>query len=234
MDVNIKNLTKSGKRIEIHKNLPRVPFSMNCIGKSMSGKSNLIINLLSFYKKTFKKGGVYVFTKTFNAEFEKMKNVEVYYDMEIEPSQENNYATGNRVEHLLAYQKKIRESGKKPDQMLLIFDDFIVDSSFNRRRGIYSKLFAMARHYNISVLITSQNYMMIPKSIREMSMYSICFKIFGTKERQAFIEENHRDMNEDEMEVVFDAATKKKYDFLYIDAAQDKFMRNFETILHKE
>jgi hypothetical protein len=233
MDLSIKDLTKGNKRFEIHKDLPKVPFNMTMSGQSASGKTNTILNILKFYKKVFK-GNIFCFSESYNADFEKNKKVNTFYDTQIEPCQENGFATGCRLEKILEHQKKVRESGKKPEHLLLIFDDFITSNIMNKRRGTMTKLYAMARHYCISVITTSQNYILIPKQIRELSQYIVAFKIYGTKELKSFVEECHRDLPEDIFEELVQRTTDPKYSFIYIDNAKGKMMSCFKKVIHQK
>lgn len=230
MDLKIQDLTKSGKRLEIHKHLPKIPFNLIVNGQSASGKTNLILNLFKFYKKIYK-DNIFVFSESYNEEFEKLKNVNVFYDTDIKPCEENGFATGCRIERIMNHQKAIREQGGKPKHILIVMDDFINNCQFSKRRGIITKLYCMARHYNISVVTSSQNYMLIPKQIRELAQYVISFKIYGGKELKAFVEECHRVLNEKDFEELFIETTKEKYSFMYIDNAKNKFMKKFSKVL---
>jgi ABC-type transporter Mla maintaining outer membrane lipid asymmetry ATPase subunit MlaF len=63
LDLKIKNLTVSLPSVTIHPNLPTLCFSMIIVGKSGSGKSNVLCNLLLKYQRHFK-DNLYIFQKT--------------------------------------------------------------------------------------------------------------------------------------------------------------------------
>ena len=65
MNLTIKDLTKHDTVLEIHPNLPTVPFNMCVYGKSSCGKTNVIINMLNWYNKIFKNRTI-IFTKSMN------------------------------------------------------------------------------------------------------------------------------------------------------------------------
>ena len=77
----------------------------------------------------------------------------------------------NLIEKLLDYQKSKKENGNPLKNNLILMDDFITDNSFNKRRSIFDKLYSMSRHFNISVITTSQSYTLMPSSIRRLVFY---------------------------------------------------------------
>ena len=78
----------------------------------------------------------------------------------------------------------------------------------------------MARHFNISVITTSQQYTLLPASIRRLAFYSIIYKISNTSERKIMIYEqcNAIDKTEKEFEEMYDECVAEPYSFMYIDA----------------
>src|SRR5690348_714280 len=63
IDLTIKNLSVSLPKVSVHPNLPSLCFSMVVVGKSGSGKSNAICNLVLKYKNYFK-DNLYIFQKS--------------------------------------------------------------------------------------------------------------------------------------------------------------------------
>ena len=140
-----------------------------------------------------------------------------------------NEKNENLIMKLINYQKEQKKSGNKLKQYLLLFDDFILSDSFNKKRGIYDLLYSQARHYSISVITTSQQVTLLPSSIRRMSWYDICFKISNTSEKKIYIYENCNAINKSELEFeeIFDEATIDPYSFLYLDKNKNTYSKRF-------
>lgn len=216
------------KRIELHPNLMKVPFYSLVIGRGMSGKSLLIANLIHKYKSIFKDGDVILFT---HSHANTIMELRTSRKTKIFDCITNPETKENRVEKLLAYQKS-RKAAKLPlDHYLIIFDDFISAKELNSRRGIFTKIFSQARNYNVSVLLTSQEYKLIPAPVRKMSQYNLFYKVFNAKEKEAIVEENCSYLPVEEFEVLLEHATNKKFNFLMCDVDGRRFLHNFDYTL---
>src|SRR5690349_7500308 len=150
LDLTIKDLTIHDPVITVHQNIPSVPFNLNVYGSSNSGKTNCILNLFGFYRKIFK-DRIIVFTSRRNGtlySLEKNYGAKIYNSL-IDPED------GAILDKLMNFQKNMKENGDKPKNVLILFDDWISDSSFNKKRNIYDKLFSMGRHYQLSIIVTS-------------------------------------------------------------------------------
>lgn len=221
MDLTVRDMTKKRKKIIVHENLPTVPFYMTIVGKSNSGKTNLVVNQIRFYKKIFKKKYIFCFSKTYSQTLSDVKDIRMYNNM-YSPDGEN------RISILMEIQKAIKSSGGKPPQLLLIFDDMISDAELNKRRGIFTELFSMGRHYNMSIILTSQSYTLIPAVIRRMALYSIIYPIYNKKEYETMAVEMQRDKSEEEFDKIYKHCVRKQYGFMYIDMQRDRFICNFD------
>jgi ABC-type dipeptide/oligopeptide/nickel transport system ATPase subunit len=220
MDLTISDLTIHDPVISIDPRLPSVPFNMCLYGKSGCGKTNLLMHIAKWYKPVFNKRTV-IFTKSMNGSLyniAKKLNGMIHNDI------------GDIIDTIMEYQKQCKENGDKLKNVLLIFDDFISDKSLNSKRNIYDKLFSMARHYNISVIITTQQYTLLPSNIRRLAWYNIIYKISNTSERKIMIYEqcNSLDMTENEFENVYKECTGEKYGFIYIDSINGKWSNKFQ------
>src|SRR5690348_10382033 len=120
-----------------------------------------------------------IFSKTFNQSFEDLKKSMgsyVYDDLFDENGE-------NIIENVMKKQKE-RLNGKKKSNILVILDDFINDDVFNKKRSILTKLLSMGRHFDISIIIISQSWNLIPSSLRRMSGYDIIYKILNDDEKK--------------------------------------------------
>jgi len=225
--MEIVDLTPKDKStIKINDTLPELPFNMTVIGKSGSGKTNLILNFISYYKKYFK-DRVFIFTNSIDESF---KSLETSIGAQIFNSLLNENGN-NIIEIILKHQHKMlnQYSRKKLKHIVLLFDDFILDRDIQKRVSIFTKLFSQARHYNISVIITSQQFTLIPANLRRMVMYSISFGISNSKELDIMSFEYCNGINKDiyEFKTIFKDATKERYSFLYLDMKKNKYYKNF-------
>lgn len=226
------------ERITIHPHLMKVPFYLTSVGKGMSGKSVWIANVVHMYKDVFKDGRILLFTDSdcdTIMNLRRTRKVKIFdnlYDAQGE----------NIVQKLLNFQKErkeqiryLKEKGMRIEHplehYLVIFDDFITSKDLNARRGIFTKLFSQARHYQISIILTSQEYMLLPAPVRKLSQYNIFYKVFKENERQKIIEENHEFLSPEEFETMWDFATDKPYNFLMCDVDNRRFLHNFDYIM---
>ena len=225
MDLSIRDMTSNNFKSKIiDGRLPTIPFNLVCYGKSMSGKTNALLNLIFWYKKQFK-DRIIVLTSSLDGSLISLKQnlgAVVLTDILNENGE-------NVLERLINYQTEQKENGEKLKGYLVYLDDWISDSSWNKKRGLYDKLYSMGRHLNISIITTAQQYTMAPASIRRLALYIMCFKISNSREKKLFIDEtcNVVDMNEREFEKVFDDITREKYGFIYIDGRNSTFSNKF-------
>lgn len=224
LDLTIRNLTKKNNSIIVNIHIPEIPFNMCIYGKSSSGKTNVILNLLGYYKRFFKTRTI-IFT---------LSRDNSLYDLEdtygaILLNNLLNDEGNNVIENLISHQKSLKANGEKLKHYLIIFDDFICDRSFSKRRSIYDLLYSQARHYNISVITTSQQVSLLPASIRRLSWYDICFAVSNTAEKNMYINENCNSVNQTEKEFLktFNDYTAEPYSFIYIDKWRNKFSKRF-------
>jgi len=221
---------KSTKSIILHENLPTIPFYLNVYGTGTSGKTLMLVNLIYKMKSVFKKKRVFIFTNSYSEtlfDLTKTRGAYVFTDIEDENGE-------NRIEKLLEFQKEMKKKHGKCENILLVFDDFISNADLNKRRGSILKLFTFARHFNISIILTSQQYTLIPASIRRLALYNIFYKINNKTELKLMLNENNGFLDEDEFKKVYQSATKEKYNFLFSMVREQKFLKNFEFVLAEE
>jgi hypothetical protein len=113
---------------------------------------------------------------------------------------------------------------------IVILDDVLEDKKLLNSKFL-SLLFTRSRHYNISVIFSSQNYKSIPKKNRINCTNMILFKFSNSKEKDAVYEEV---INVDKH--VFNEILKntfdEKYNFLNIDlksSLNKRYSKNFDS-----
>lgn len=135
-------------------------------------------------------------------------------------------------------QKNIEDNAKdkKPcKQTLLILDD--VGSQIRRNKEIETRLSMLInnrRHKRLSVILVSQNLIMIPPSIRKAVNLLFLFLPKNRKEKQLILDE-YVDMNRKEFDNFINFVFQQKRDFLIIDmslrqSSNIDYFRNFNKI----
>lgn len=83
------------------------------------------------------------------------------------------------------------------------------------------------RHYNTSLIVVTQAYKTIPKSIRTNCNALICFEVPNSQELKVIYEEWPTNMSEPEWMDAYDMATDEPFSFLYINTHFPKGQRAF-------
>lgn len=192
--------------------LPRHPFRMYIVGASGSGKSNYVLNLLtkkSMYKDYF--DSILVVSPT-------AVHLDPNYRV-LDLPEENFFDPDTEVlERLMEIQEEnIENVGKlESPKILLVLDDIISYKSFCNS-PILLKFAVMSRHWNISLMVLSQAYHRIPKSIR-MQMTSIVFFKGSNKELEVLSEDfGAPGMSRGQFIEGICYATHKRYNFFFVD-----------------
>lgn len=103
------------------------------------------------------------------------------------------------------------------DRVLVIMDDQAGQFQGGVTRNPEVNFVLRHRHYGTSVIIVTQAYKAIPKSIRTNCNSLICFEIPNKKELEAVYEEWPEGMNVDEWLHAYKIATDASYSFLYLN-----------------
>ena len=210
----------------VHDNIPVFPSYSVVVGTGGSGKTLMIVSLLEKIKPVFK-GRLVVFTSSFtntlNESVNRLKG-KIFTTL-------HNDAGIDRVESILDFQRKQKAAGHKLKPFLIIFDDFISDRVFNKKRSVITKLFAMARHYNVSVIVTSQSFKLLPAAVRKLSHYFMLYSTANTKELKSIAEECSSYMSEKDFTKLFQETTAEKHSFLFVDCNNKRMLKNFDEVV---
>jgi hypothetical protein len=224
---NIKSLPNMDNGL-----LVKAPFSMVMSGKTKSGKTQLLMNLLTkkhFYKDYFD----LIFVVSNTAE----DGDDLYDHLKLKKNQiyKPNAKGLAQIEHIIETQKQlIKEDGiENTPSILIIFDDMANEKKF-LNSDTYLKLHIMNRHYNISVISLYQSYMKAPRSCRIQIDGLFYFK--GKESETTRISEEHcpAGYTEKEFRQLVNYATKEPYSFLYINYDvdhKDRYRKRFYEIM---
>jgi len=207
--------------------IPRHPSSCLFSGGTGSGKTNLIVNLLTrpeFYKDYF--DVIFYFCGSSDCLFETIGIPEqnIFYD---------NFE--ENINFILETQNEIIKENQiqKSPKILIVLDDLISNKKLLNTKAVKT-LFIKNRHYNISTWITTQSFCEVPRVNRLQCQNIFFFK--GTLSEQKRISEEFcaggKSINE--MYDIINKATCEDYSFLFINTfnkPNERYRKNFKEIL---
>lgn len=142
------------------------PFLLYLIGKPKTGKSHMT----KFIIKELMKNKLYDYVLVFCPSLGLSKDSS--YDFIPSEFQYNKYSD-YKIRNIMRLQKQRKEENK-PNRCLLILDDII--GSINKNNKTLHKLITLHRHYNISIIISSQYMKGVDPVLRDCFNYLIIFK----------------------------------------------------------
>jgi len=196
--------------------MPRFPFSMMISGRSGSGKTNCLINILTnphLLKDYFH------FTVVFSPTAGKYDDS--YKSLKLPPE---NFKTDFGPDDLNALiesrktliDKKGIEWVVKNSRVLVIMDDVIASRDFlNSPEAL--KMFALLRHYQVSIIILMQSYNKLPRALRINSNATIVFPSTQSEVEVLLDEITPAGLQKKQFQKVIEYCTEGRYDFLYIN-----------------
>jgi len=138
--------------------IPVHPCSVLFNGKSGSGKTVLLSNLLSrFYRGYFTK--IYLFSGSPDDIFDTLKITKKFTDVKEWDSELGKILKKQESE---AEKKGIQNTNRT----LIIMEDIINHASWMRKSPYFTKLFVANRHYGVSTFITTQSWTRVPRACR--------------------------------------------------------------------
>ena len=201
-------IKKNFKQVEGCEFMPNDIFRMLICGSSGCGKTNtlfhMLIEPLLYYDE------IHLYAK--NLEQEKYQNlINIMNDMSRKNGYNYDIMTASNYEII-----PIESLPYEDNQKIIIFDDYVCEK--NQREIV--DYFIQGRHKNCSVIYLSQSYYKTPKDIR-LNCSHFCFFDVPTRERNMLSSELGVEKEQ------FKKATKKQYDFLYVDRPRKKAKKNF-------
>lgn len=131
--------------------------------------------------------------------------------------------------------KKHKKSKHLANRMLIVFDDLVGSSLFSGKKDNPFKILnANHRHYSCSMLMVTQAYKEIPKTVRTQFSCVIVFEIANEKELEVIFEENPMSLTRDKWMEIYHHAIEGDHDFLFINYQKPKrlrMMKNFQSVL---
>lgn len=217
-EVKAFDVKKHNPNFEIHK--ITIPFRMAIIGASGSGKSNIVMNLISQFNNTF--NHISIFTKN--------KIEPLYQFLEQKIPHKDDLEIFEGLDEL----NKMNLDKDFKGQNLIIFDDMVLEKDQHQ----IEQLFIRGRKLGdgVSLAYLSQSYFGIPRKIRLQLNYLVLRKVPSSRDIVAILKECSLSVTKDELMKLYNyAVTKSITSFLLIDFNVDpemQFRRNFDEILN--
>lgn len=128
--------------------------------------------------------------------------------------------------------KKLGKTKHHADRQLLIFDDCVGSNLFaNKKVNPFRRLNTTLRHYSTSVIMVSQGYKEIPKTVRINASVVILYEIANQAELESIYEENTVGLTREKWMKVYQYCTSEPFNFMYINyklPKTERVMRNFD------
>ena len=205
---------------QIEAPLPTTPFFMAIIGSAGSGKTSMLVNLLTSkqaYKKVFH--AVHVIMPSHSVASLK-KNV---FKNHPRMHDELDYLTLDRI------MEQVGEDAEEKMNSLLVMDDVTANLKNLDVQHLLKRLIFNRRHYRLSIMILVQSYNAMPLAIRKTISHFVAYKPRNKAEFRAIFEELiflDRDTGEALQRFVFD----RPYAFLYAVSETNDLYKNFDRI----
>ena len=193
--------------------LPKHQFRTYIIGASGSGKTNLLLNLMTregYYKDYFDL--ICVVSPT-------ALNLDMSYQV---LEQKTKYENGKDLlffecdTNVLQTILDLAEETNKEKKILVILDDIVSYKKFCNSKELL-QFAIMRRHYNISMFILSQAFHLIPKSIRLNMSCIIYFRGADIETEKLCEQYTPAGMRKKDFKELVEKCTSEPYSFLYID-----------------
>ena len=140
-----------------------------------------------------------------------------------------------RQKNLIDVLKKHDKPKYLADRILLIFDDLVGSALFsNAKDNLFKGFNTRHRHFSASVIMVSQGYKEIPRTIRTNWSALILFEIANDKEVLCIYEENTMGLKIKPWIQIFEHCTKEPYGFMYLNAKGERgkrVMKNFDNFV---
>lgn len=213
--------------------LPKFPSSVLFCGRSGSGKTNLLLNILTRKELL---GNYYhtiiVFSPTANKYDDTYKSLKIPEENFIEDFTSESFENLIKVRKDLIQDKGIEWTAKH-SRVLIVLDDIIANRDFLQSNTAL-KLFALLRHYLCSIFILIQSYTKVPRALR---LNCNCTFIFPASQSEVEIlkdEVTPAGLTKKQFEKVIEYATSEPYNFLSINnhaKPKQRFRKNLDEII---
>jgi hypothetical protein len=202
-----------------------MPFRIGLIGRSGSGKTNMLINLLNddFYGKDFESDDIYIVSGSLATD-DKIKNLVERRKIPLE-NLYNGYKEHEMEElydNLSTNYKVSLFENKKPDHSLIIFDDISFSNSLkNTSGGAIDKFSCNSRKFLCNITFTSQKFTQLSTTVRENLNGLICASC-SDKQLEIISEDFNYMGCKKKFRTTFRSLTDEKFTFFICNLTNEK------------
>ena len=199
------------------------------IDPSGSGKTNYLLNLIQKDNNIIDK--IYLYAKDLEEPkykflIDKREKAGIKFDNDPNAFIEYSNSMDDILPNIEDYNKKRKR------KILIVFDDRISHvMSDKNAQNVLKDLFIRCRKLNISLCFLTQSYFSVPKDVRINCTQYILFKLNNKRELQNIAINHSADTDYDDFIKIYRECTKDPFNFLTIDAKNNKFIKNFDDIL---
>lgn len=206
-----KHLLDNAENPNFHLHKLKLPFRAICVAPSGSGKSNLIVNLISLFSQGKKGTFATINIVTRN------KDEPLYKYLEL--ISEGQIIITEGLETLPQLDKFDKDVNH-----LVVVDDLVLAKDQSRVESYYIR----ARKLNVSIIYLSQSFYRIPKIIRSNCSYMFILKLGGKRDLNLILSEMSLSTSKETLLKIYEHCTKEKFNFLLvdIDAPEDQRFRH--------
>lgn len=199
------------------------PLRMVICGASGSGKSNLLLNIISLMDNTFEK--ILIFTQDKDETLYKFLESKLSFD---------EFEIFEGIDKVNEY--NFNKLDKK--QYLIIFDDMCIENE--KKQKYICELFIrgrkMAQECGCSIIYLTQSYFLVPSVIRKQMTNLILRKINGKRDAENILRDCTINATTKQLVDIYDACCNPKdiTTFLFIDFGapeSDRFRYKFDIII---
>ena len=229
-EIKIKQSNKEGlEQPESVENdiFPKLPMGCLIIGKSGSGKTSAMVNMLTndnLLANYF--DFIYLFTDA-------KPDKELIKDLKLPKKQIITDFDEEKVKEVMdKAERTIEQHGfKDSPKIMMVFDDILSNQKFLKSKTM-TKLATANRHFNISYIFCSQYYKKLPPVVRTNARYYMIFPSSMNECEKIADELTPPRMSKQQFIKYLQHATDKRYSFMSINAdSEDPLRRMFENIL---
>jgi hypothetical protein len=229
-EIKIKKTNKDGleqpESVELDI-FPKLPMGCLIIGRSGSGKTQAMINMLTndnLLADYF--DIVYLFTDA-------KPDKELIKDLKLEKQNIITDFDEEKVKTIMdRAENTIQKNGfKNSPKIMMLFDDILSNQKFLKSKTL-TRLATANRHFNISYIFCSQYYKKLPPVVRTNARYYMIFPSSMSEVEKIADELCPPRISKKQFIQYLQYATDKQYSFLSINAdSQEPLRRMFENIL---
>jgi len=208
--------------------------SIAIIGKKRTGKTSLWLSLLS-EKKLYRGHFTNIFLISPSGGDPKLKELIEELSKEDKYFKDLTETNIQKILDIITYEQQMKKAkekkiGKKLPEMynLLILDDVISDIGKSFKSKI-CKLFLNQRHYNLSTILISQAYPLIPLGIRKNFDIMHIFPMANIKEKEAI--QNDYDIPDEIFELCYEDESDHPFLTVNVCGSKPTFFRKMDRII---